>query len=459
MYRTISLVFLTIIATLALFISPASAAKSFPETGFSITNDKFLDYFNHRGGVRVFGFPISREFLFLGTPVQFFQRAVLQLQPDGSVSLLNILDDGLLPYTQINGSSFPAPDPAIINAAPSPSDPNYPSKALDFVKSHAPDSWQGLNTNFYSTFISTVSLDDAFPSGNPNPDLLPLINLEIWGLPTSNPAFDPNNNNFVYLRFQRGIMHFDKTTGLTQGILIGDYLKSVITGQNLPQDLDKQASSSKLYKQYTNASASGLARPNDLPATTIFASFEKDGVVIPTPAPTATPAAAPVVASPTPTASPTGITIVGTDWFIEQTNRSLDILKAKANEHYMNVIRYVSRIERASIPSYDINTRTLYVDENSAFPPKWRFSTANQSQWYAGLIVHNATHIEQAVNGRPYTGYDAEREARLRQFDVITKVETAEPGRDGGQFYAYLKDVVENKEFSFGCWEQPRDPK
>ncbi len=278
MYRTISLVFLTIIATLALFISPASAAKSFPETGFSISNDKFLDYFNHRGGVRVFGFPISREFQFLGTTVQFFQRAVLQLQPDGSVSLLNILDEGLLPYTNINGSSFPAPDPALINAAPSPSDPDYPSKALSFVKSHAPDSWQGLNTNFYSTFISTVSLDDAFPSGNPNPDLLPLINLEIWGLPTSYPALDPNNSNFVYLRFQRGIMHFDKSTGLTQGILIGDYLKSVITGQNLPPDLDQQARSSKLYKQYTNASASGLARPNDLPATTIFASFEKDAM-------------------------------------------------------------------------------------------------------------------------------------------------------------------------------------
>jgi len=457
MYRTLSLVFLTLIAALALFLTPAFAAKSFPETGFSITNDRFQDYFDHRGGVRVFGYPISREFDFLGTKVQFFQRAILQLQPNGGVALLNVLDEGLLPYTQINGSSFPAPDPSVIQASPNPSDPNYASKALDFVRSYAPDSFQGLPTNFYSTFTNTVAFNDAFPNGNGEPALLPLINLELWGLPTSKPTPDPRNNDFVYLRFQRGIMHFDKSSGLTQGILIGDYLKSVITGQNLPADLDQQARSSRLYRQYTNASISGLARPNDLPATTIFASFEKDGVTIPTPASAQVPA--PATAAPAAQPAPASLSIVGPDWFEEQTRNALSLLESKANEHYLNIKQYVYKIEMAPVPSYDVGTRTLYIDEASAFAPKWRDYRANQAEWYAGLIVHNGAHIEQAVNGRPSTGYEAERESRTRQFDVIAKLETTVPGKPGGQFYAYLKDVVENKIFVFGCWEQPLDPR
>jgi len=462
MFRTISLAFLTLIAALTLSFSPALAARLFPETGFSISNPKFLDFFDHRGGVRVFGYPISREFQFQGSSVQFFQRAVLQLQPDGGVGLLNILDEGLLPYTHINGSSFPAPDPSVFQTAPSPSDPNYASKAIDFVKAYAPDSWQGLNTNFYSTFINTVSLHDAFPDGNAIPALLPLINLEIWGLPTSKPAFDPNNHNFVYLRFQRGIMHFDKSTGITQGILIGDYLKSVITGQNIPPDLEQQASSSKLYRQYNNSVVSGLARPADLPATSIFAAFEKDGVVVPTPTPMATPMAPPAApipaaAAPTPVPTPTAIAITGSPWFVEQTRSALDKLSTKANDHYVNVRKYVFRIEETNEPSssIDIPSRTLRVREADAFPKEWAFNRDNQIEWYAGLIVHNAVHIEQAVLGQPYTGYEAEREALTRQKNALGLVETTSPPF---QLRDFVDDVLKGKEATLGEWEAPRGP-
>ncbi|MHB0871387.1 MAG: hypothetical protein ACYC5J_18300, partial [Chloroflexota bacterium] len=297
MFRRISLILLTLVAALALLFTPA-AARPFPETGFSVDNTRFLDFFDHRGGPRVLGFPISREFDFMGTRVQFFQRAVLQLTPDGGVALLNILDQGLLPYTHINGSSFPAPEEALTQAAPSPADPDYAAKAIDFVRANAPDSFQGMNTNFFATFSSTVSAQDAFPNGG-DAGLLPLINLEIWGLPTSRPTPDPNNSNFVYLRFQRGIMHFDRSSGLTQGILIGDYLKSLLTGTNLPGDLAQEAQASKLIRQYNNAAPNGLNRPQELPATNLLAAFEPDGVTIPTPAPaTATPA------PPAPTATP-----------------------------------------------------------------------------------------------------------------------------------------------------------
>ena len=442
MFRTISLAFLTLIAALTLSFSPALAARLFPETGFSISNPKFLDFFDHRGGVRVFGYPISREFQFQGSSVQFFQRAVLQLQPDGGVGLLNILDEGLLPYTHINGSSFPAPDPSVFQTAPSPSDPNYASKAIDFVKAYAPDSWQGLNTNFYSTFINTVSLHDAFPDGNAIPALLPLINLEIWGLPTSKPAFDPNNHNFVYLRFQRGIMHFDKSTGITQGILIGDYLKSVITGQNIPPDLEQQASSSKLYRQYNNSVVSGLARPADLPATSIFAAFEKDGVVVPTPTPT------PPTATPTPASAaaapprPDRVEIVGNEWFTEQTNEALKLLPASIRD-------YVHRIEEAHDTSRtDVLNRAMYVVEADAFTYDWQSRRENQVVWYASLIVHNATHVEQYFAGRPCEGPEAEMEAQLRQKAFLLTADST-PGRE---FVEALTNAINKGDGSVGHW-------
>src|SRR5262249_10954136 len=40
---------------------PAPPGRYFPESGFSIRDDAFWEYFNARGGVRTFGFPISRE--------------------------------------------------------------------------------------------------------------------------------------------------------------------------------------------------------------------------------------------------------------------------------------------------------------------------------------------------------------------------------------------------------------
>ena len=64
-----------------------------------------LDYFQHRGGVRTFGYPVSNEFPLLGKRVQIFQRQLLQLAPDGTVHPLDILDPELLPITHIDGLS------------------------------------------------------------------------------------------------------------------------------------------------------------------------------------------------------------------------------------------------------------------------------------------------------------------------------------------------------------------
>ena len=199
----------------------------FPETGFAVEEPQFVEYFNGGAGVTTFGFPISRTVRFQGLPTQFFQRIVIQLGPDGAVRPLNLLDPGLLPYTQINGSTFPAPNERLAALAPSPGQPGYAQEVLEFVRRNAPETFNGQPVRFFSTFNSTVTPDVAFGPGGGDPSLLPLINLEIWGVPTSLPAQDPNNGGFIYQRFQRGIMHYDAACRCTQGLLLADYFKAL----------------------------------------------------------------------------------------------------------------------------------------------------------------------------------------------------------------------------------------
>jgi hypothetical protein len=188
--------------------TPASAqaqdARMFPQTGYRVGDDAFWTYFRRRGGVRTFGYPVSNPFTLQGFRVQIFQRAILQLQPSGAVAIANVLDDGLLPYTTINGSAFPAADPEVIGRQPKVGEPNYHARALEFVRESAPDTWQGQKVNFFQTFVGAVRPEEAFPEGGGSDGLLLGFNLEIWGLPTSKPTADPTNASFVYQRFQRG---------------------------------------------------------------------------------------------------------------------------------------------------------------------------------------------------------------------------------------------------------------
>jgi polysaccharide biosynthesis protein PslG len=266
------------VAALVLSILPAASTvdgqttdpRFFSQTGYRVDNDAFWNFFQARGSVRTFGYPVSRTFKLDGFQVQIFQREVMQIQPDGGVQTLNLLDPGLMPYTRINGSNFPAPDPAVVAATPPVSDPNYAADILTFVQNQAPDTFNGQPVNFGSTFFSTVSAQDA-----PDADaaLLPGFDLQIWGAPTSHPAYDPTNNQFIYQRFQRGIMHYDQSCGCTQGLLLADYLKSILTGQNLPTDLNQEAQTSRFYRQYAPGQPLSISRPTDLPGSDLTNAF------------------------------------------------------------------------------------------------------------------------------------------------------------------------------------------
>ena len=258
--------------------TPSPAQRYFRQTGFKVDNDAFWNYFNQRGGVATFGYPISRVMTFEGFPTQFFQRQVMQQFPDGSVHLLNLLDPGLLAYTTFNFSTFPAYSAAQVAALPSPGAASYIQAVQSYIGANAPDTWQGLPVNFASTFQHTVSAAQAFPKLAPTDpqvaSLLPLVELEIWGVPTSAPAFDPSNHSFVYVRWQRGVMQYDAGCHCTQGVLLADYLKAIITGKNLPADLAAEASGSALFQQYNPSQPHGLNRPDALANTDLTNAFE-----------------------------------------------------------------------------------------------------------------------------------------------------------------------------------------
>ena len=284
----------------------AAQANCFSETGFCITNTAFNEYFNNRGQVRIFGYPVSRSFVLEGFEVQIFQRVVLQLQ-NGQVQRLNLLDPNVMPMTRANGSVFPGPDPALASAAPQVGAPNYAQQVVEFVRSVAPDTLNGQPVGFFNLFNTTVPA----PPGA-NADIVTLLNLEIWGVPTSRPTPDPNNGGFIYQRFQRGIMHFRAEVPVTEGILVGEYFKFVLTGQNLPPDLAQDMQGSRYLGQYNPQLQYAVNRPAELPSTDMTGAFVpgtdpvQPGAGAPPPAQaTTTPAAGTATVTPTTTGIPT----------------------------------------------------------------------------------------------------------------------------------------------------------
>jgi hypothetical protein len=175
------------------------------------------------------------------------------------VGTLNLLDDGLLPYTHINGSVFPAPDATLKALTPTATDPNYGSAIQAFTRANTVDTFDGHAVNFTRKFFGTITPEQG---GTSDPNILGLLALEVWGAPTSKPAYDPSNHNFIYQRFQRGIMHFDATCNCTQGLLLADHLKQLVTGENLPGDLAAEAKLSPLLRSVGGTAPNGTSYGN-----------------------------------------------------------------------------------------------------------------------------------------------------------------------------------------------------
>jgi hypothetical protein len=91
----------------------AAGGRYYPETRHSIAS-AFVAFFDARGGLDSFGYPISEPFDLGGVTVQYLQRARLELHPENPLAYqvqLGLLGDELI------ARSWPAADPRLSPAA------------------------------------------------------------------------------------------------------------------------------------------------------------------------------------------------------------------------------------------------------------------------------------------------------------------------------------------------------
>src|SRR5262249_7724765 len=105
--------------------------RYFALTGYRIDNDDIWNFFIQYGRSATFGYPTSRMMTFLGCPVQMFQRQMIQMCPGQGPQLINLLDPDIFPYTMVNGSPFPAPDPTLKANTPQVGSPTYSTDIIN----------------------------------------------------------------------------------------------------------------------------------------------------------------------------------------------------------------------------------------------------------------------------------------------------------------------------------------
>jgi hypothetical protein len=205
---------------------------------------------------------------------------------------MNLLDQGLMPVSHVNGSTFPPPDASLIAETPPATD--LP-RLLDFIQRNAPNEFSGQPVRFFDTFASTVPTEALL--GTP-PELRLGFNLEIWGSVTSRPLVEPTNPGFIYQRFQRSIMHYRTACVCTERILLADWFKTVIVG-TAPGDLAAEMGGTPFINQWNPNGTRWLNRPDELTTTDLTDAFVPDLPGYPVP-----PAAGGGRGAPAPTATP-----------------------------------------------------------------------------------------------------------------------------------------------------------
>jgi hypothetical protein len=124
--------------------------------------------------------------------MQWFKRMVVSGAFVAAIAVVPALANAQGP---LDGLTIPQPDPALVFVAPSPDQPNYDARVQAFLQATVPDTWNGQPVQFLSTLNDT--------------------GVDVLGLPTSSPARDPNNPNFIYQRFQNGVLFYNGSEGTT----------------------------------------------------------------------------------------------------------------------------------------------------------------------------------------------------------------------------------------------------
>ncbi|MCC7105310.1 MAG: hypothetical protein IT307_09225 [Chloroflexi bacterium] len=227
-----------------------------------------LAYFQSHGAELTLGYPTSREMRLRGEWLQLFQRSALRRRDDGTVEAVDLPSDRYLPIRRLNGAVLPATDDQLVAASP---DASAASGRLEaWLRATVPDEFEGERVNFRRAFSSLFGTVNDIRRG-----------ADLFGVPASRPARDPVSGAFVYQRFQRAVFQYDTGTGQTSALLLGEYLKALLTGQGLPPDLAQDLSGSPFLRQYSSVASDGLQRPWELPDSDLANAFLTDTAVTP----------------------------------------------------------------------------------------------------------------------------------------------------------------------------------
>ena len=145
-------------------------------------------------------------------------------------------------------------------------------------------------------------------------------------------------------------------------------------------------------------------------------------------------------AAPTTTVPPTTddgtIEIIGDDEFVAHAEAALALLEERAPQWHAEVLESVDRIQFVEAGSgMDVFTRTFNVGRQTAYAPG--YGVEDQVEWLAGAIVHDACHSEMYIEGRQYSGRDAELEC------LIEQAESLELHEEGTTFLVYVNGLIE----------------
>ena len=254
----------------------AQSAQMRADAGFQLSDPAIASYFRQHGGDVAIGEPISNPMQLLGRRVQLFERVPLEVRPDGSVGPLSVLQGDLLSLTSIAGPGM-LPDPILLARVPDPTLPRYHQLASTYLDSAAPDTWNGKSVQFDSRFRSAVRCSDIASVAACDAATAFDAATDLWGLPIGDPFADPRNPNYVYLRFQRGVMVYSSAAGDTQWLLLGNLFKQILSGTGLSGDALTQIAATpnlaRFYAQYDPLALNSVARPGEVPGTSLAGAF------------------------------------------------------------------------------------------------------------------------------------------------------------------------------------------
>lgn len=115
--------------------------------------------------------------------------------------------------------------------------------------------------------------------------------------------------------------------------------------------------------------------------------------------------------------SATGPAIYGSQAFTAKTYEALGLLATFSPTSWEIVTNNLVAIREFDRSGADVFNKVFDVGPSTASSDKY---------WYASTIVHDAYHVQQYLEGRPYGGEDAEAEANQKQLQALIDMRAPE---------------------------------